>query len=331
MAVVNPPFALQGADAAPVIQHPALLFRRALGGLIQQEGVANINGNNDLRVVQTGAGAMSVTVNKGGAYIKADEGGGATTSTPEGGYYYAYNDGDVVLTIAAASTSNPRIDLVVAQIRDKKDGTAVTGDDWTLAVVTGTPAGSPTAPATPLTAIVLAQVAVAANATSILTANITDRRVKVTALNRFIGARAHHTAGTSINDGVETLVTFGGETTDSDAFHDVSTNPSRFTIPTDGIYSLAAQISLPADPDGRRTLSFRKGAAGVAGAGTLLAQVNVPPPPTNTVIIQAVCPTVPLVAGDHVELFITHTSGAAQVLNTGDSATWFSIKRDGVL
>jgi predicted secreted protein len=47
---------------------------------------------------------------------------------------------------------------------------------WSLAVVTGTPAASPSEPAAPANSIVLAMVSVAALATSITNANITDRR-----------------------------------------------------------------------------------------------------------------------------------------------------------
>jgi hypothetical protein len=45
-------------------------------------------------------------------------------------------------------------------------------------VVAGTPAGSPSAPATPANSISLATIAVAAGATTIVTANITDTRTR---------------------------------------------------------------------------------------------------------------------------------------------------------
>lgn len=76
--------------------------------------------------------------------------------------------------LAASSAVNPRRDLIYAQVLD----TAL-GDGETRAKigrVTGTPAGSPTLPALPAGAIPLADVAVAANATQITTANITDLR-----------------------------------------------------------------------------------------------------------------------------------------------------------
>lgn len=74
----------------------------------------------------------------------------------------------------ASSTTNPRKDLIVAQVLDASIGDADTRTK--LLRVTGTPAGSPTLPAVPTGAIPLAEVQVAANATQITSANIVDLR-----------------------------------------------------------------------------------------------------------------------------------------------------------
>ena len=74
----------------------------------------------------------------------------------------------------ASSTTNPRRDLIVLQVLDGSIGDAETrGRLWR---VTGTPSATPVLPALPLGAIPLADVAVAANATQITSANITDLR-----------------------------------------------------------------------------------------------------------------------------------------------------------
>lgn len=78
------------------------------------------------------------------------------------------------LTISAASSTNPRIDRVVLRL----DPTA---NSIALAVLTGTPAASPTAPALTQTdagvyEISLAQVLVPAAAVSIIAGNVTDER-----------------------------------------------------------------------------------------------------------------------------------------------------------
>lgn len=78
------------------------------------------------------------------------------------------------IDLPASSTTNPRRDLVVAQVLDASIGDADTRTRiWS---VTGTPAGSPVLPSLPTGAIPLAEVAVAANATQVISANITDLR-----------------------------------------------------------------------------------------------------------------------------------------------------------
>ena len=78
------------------------------------------------------------------------------------------------LTIAAASSSNPRIDLVVARVNYLTSSISI-------AVKTGTPASTPVAPTATQSAgstweIPLAQVAVAKNAVTIAAADVTDLR-----------------------------------------------------------------------------------------------------------------------------------------------------------
>lgn len=76
--------------------------------------------------------------------------------------------------LAASSTTNPRRDLIYAQVLDTGLGDGETRTK--IGRVTGAPAGSPALPALPAGAIPLADVAVAANATQITSANITDLR-----------------------------------------------------------------------------------------------------------------------------------------------------------
>jgi hypothetical protein len=70
-----------------------------------------------------------------------------------------------------------------------------------LQVVAGTPAGSPVAPATPANSISLATVAVAAGATALTTANITDTRVLVTTNIPESGDISSVTAGNGLSGG----------------------------------------------------------------------------------------------------------------------------------
>jgi hypothetical protein len=132
---------------------------------------------SELAVTQTGSPSMAVTVKSGLAIVPGTEG------SKQGGYGVG-NDADLVLSISAAHATLARIDIVVFRVRD----TAYSGgvDSAVLEVVTGTPSGSPTAPATPANSLLLATVAVGAAVTSITNANITDNRNWLTAIGGII-------------------------------------------------------------------------------------------------------------------------------------------------
>lgn len=169
MSARNPCFVLLNGGA-----HPADTFRRALGSLISTPGVAGLN---DLQVTQNGGGTtLTVNVAAGNVTI-------AGTQASDQGTYECYNDASVTLTIASNSSGNPRNDLIVAQVLDDQysGGTHV----WQLAVVQGTPAVSPSDPATPANGFVLARVRVASGATGIVTSNITDLRRRVILVQPF--------------------------------------------------------------------------------------------------------------------------------------------------
>lgn len=161
------------------LSHPADNFRRALRfATINEQGVSPNDfwqGANALIVQQNGSPNMSVNVATGEALIKG------TQNLTTQGSYHLINDATVNLTIAASDPTNPRIDIVCAAIQDAAYSGA--SNQALLQVVTGTPAPSPSPPATPANAIVLAQVAVAANATSIVSGNITDTRPNVSSIH----------------------------------------------------------------------------------------------------------------------------------------------------
>lgn len=138
-----------------------------------QSGVVKGVGS-ELAVSQRGAGAnLSVDVATGRALI-------STTSTllspNETFKSWLYSDAVVNVPIATADPTNPRKDRIVAKFDMSVDPNTVASNIVTITVVAGTPAGSPSAPAEPANAITLAIIAVAAGATSIVNANITDSR-----------------------------------------------------------------------------------------------------------------------------------------------------------
>lgn len=174
MTVQTVPFALQNAS------HSAALFRQAASAPFASAGVL---GSAELLVTQLGSPGMGVLLKPGRAKIA-----GTAVAAPAGqswttqAMYDVLNDGDVTLTIATADATNPRIDLVYIQVQDSAySGSA---NQAIAGVVTGTPAPSPSAPATPSNAIALYRVAVAANATSIVNANLTRVVPMATLLGR---------------------------------------------------------------------------------------------------------------------------------------------------
>jgi microcystin-dependent protein len=139
---------------------------RALIAGLFDEGVTDLGSH---AVSEASPAGMSVEVSGGEAVVTGDD------QANQNNYFVQSISIDDV-TIAAADPTNPRIDLVVLQVRDPNAGGSA-GDDAIVTTVSGTPAGSPVAPALPASALLLAEVSVGAGATSILDADITDARV----------------------------------------------------------------------------------------------------------------------------------------------------------
>ncbi len=179
MALRNPPSWLQNGS------HPADNDRLSMQGIIATSGIFT---SGSLAVTQAGVPAMSVQVAAGwGALV-----GNFTTNM---GVYQFYNDAAASLAVTTADPSNPRIDRVVVTVNDSYYTGA--SNNVTFQVVPGTPAGVPVAPATPTMSLSLATIAVAAGATSIVNANITDTRTLITT-NLPVGDLTEVAAGTGI-------------------------------------------------------------------------------------------------------------------------------------
>lgn len=172
MGIVTPPGFLQNAGSVHTAEilrnHGAAMFNgaRAASSLVPRGGVHPALGGQ-CAVTQQGSPTMGVTVATGLVYVPGTE--GATQGT-----YSCMVSSTTNLTVTAANATLPRIDTVVATVRD----TAYSGanNDWLLQVIAGTAASSPVAPTIPNDSIALANISVAAAATQIVNANITDQR-----------------------------------------------------------------------------------------------------------------------------------------------------------
>lgn len=85
------------------------------------------------------------------------------TQQNDQGHYVIGSDTQESLTVTAADGSNPRHDLVIAQLRDDQYP-IFTGDDFIFDLIEGTPAGSPSDPTPPEDALVLGRLLIGAGA-----------------------------------------------------------------------------------------------------------------------------------------------------------------------
>jgi len=149
----------------------------------------------------------------------------AGTQTANQGLYIAYNDGATTVAIATASPTLPRIDRICVVVQDAFYG-GTANNQVIYQAVTGTPNASPVAPAAPNNAVTLALVAVAANATSIVDANITDSRVTAT-----LGENAFSASATAAN--TLTVNAIASQTGKLLKLND-STGAQKFAVSPDG-------------------------------------------------------------------------------------------------
>lgn len=95
------------------------------------------------------------------------------------GSYYVESTAVVNVVIAAADSTNPRKDVIVARVRDSVHAGGA-NDDWLVTVIEGTPASSPAVPTIDDSTLVLAIIDVEANETAIEDEHITDQRTSST-------------------------------------------------------------------------------------------------------------------------------------------------------
>lgn len=198
MAVQTVPYALQNAS------HSAAVFRQSASAPFASGGILGVG---ELAITQQSTPNMSVVLGAGRSKVP-----GTSVSPPAGfswttqAMYDVLNDAPLTLTIAASNPTNPRIDAVYEQVQDSFY--SGTNNQAIAGVVTGAPAAIPTAPAIPTNAILLGYIAVAANATTIVNANITTQAAVV------VLASGPHTA--VVNRAISALNQFSNPTSATD-------------------------------------------------------------------------------------------------------------------
>ena len=293
--------------------YDAVDFRNAISSLLNPAG--GVVGSGDYLVTAPSSG-MSVNVAAGQIWIPG-------TQVANQSQYYMLNDGTVSVTVPAADSTNPRIDLIVAQVIDTQYGGASnTGE---VVDVSGTPAASPAAPAAPANSITLAQVYVGAGVTSITSGNITDKRpfFYVTLVNQPAG-RLYNSANSEVAAGTNAQIS---NMTADFIQGGVTITNNGLVVPVAGIYAVTAQIvyqngSDSTVPSGQYTFNVYKNGALILGN-----QIQVGA--TNSFATPLVASSISLAAGDAIELWGYTSSAQNAYTYPGSTKTWLSVSKVG--
>lgn len=165
MAIHTPLWLQKANEEDPDIEYPASEFRQLIADVFN-EGI--LTGG---AVSERGAGAnFTVDVAVFRCVIDGDDG-------TDQGSYLVWSDAVENITVSAAPGSDSRIDLVVIEVNDEQAGGTGSLPFGRARVIAGTPAGSPSAPAVPDTAIGIATIGpITPATTSIEDPLITDIR-----------------------------------------------------------------------------------------------------------------------------------------------------------
>jgi hypothetical protein len=160
-------WAIQAEDA------PAQIARLIANALLE-EGVVDVAGDS-FKVEEDTGSNMQIKVGSGTVGDLCVIDGDAVAV--QGTYVGQHANATQTLVVAASDASDDRIDRVIARVYD--DDADSSGNSYMdIEVLTGTPAGSPTAPALPSGAISLATIEVDASVTAVTNADITDLRAE---------------------------------------------------------------------------------------------------------------------------------------------------------
>lgn len=135
------------------------------------------------------------------------------------------------------------------------------------------------------------------------------------------GAKVLHSAGYTYPNGADTVMAWGAEDYDTDGYHDNTTNNSRLTAPTNGLYLVG--FSLRSDPttqSARIQASIRKNSVIVPGGSFEIATVGTV---SSEFGIGGSAPTY-MTAGQYVEVYLFHNTGSTRNAVVAESGFWIA-------
>ena len=120
--------------------------------------------------------------------------------------------------------------------------------------------------------------------------------------NKRAKAQVYHNADQSVANSTETALAFNSERFDNDTIHDTSSNNSRLTCKTAGLYLIVANVRWDANTTGGRVLNIR------LNGGTKIAESAAAPTPSS-VMSHNLTTIYQLAVNDYVEVVATQFSG----------------------
>jgi len=119
--------------------------------------------------------------------------------------------------------------------------------------------------------------------------------------------RVYQTVSQNIPTGGWTSMDFQAEEFDTDNGHDNTTNPSRFTVVTPGLWSFSGKVAWDSNTTDRRQTRWRKN-----GSTVVIGSENSVAPASTLTIQQAATVEVRMAVGDYIELQAGHGSGTTR-------------------
>jgi hypothetical protein len=153
--------------------------------------------------------------------------------------------------------------------------------------------------------------------TGVSTAKLADAAVTVAKMASFPAVQVHRTANQTIANSSLTALTFdtgnATEDFDTDTMHSLSTNPSRLTATTAGVYVICASATFTAAAATDDLLQLKQGGSTVL-ASTAISSGN------NWGDVTSVCAIAKLAAADYVEAYVEQNSGGGLDITAANAA-----------
>ena len=170
-----------------------------------------------------------------------------------------------------------------------------------------------------------ARLAVGTNGYGLVADSTASTGLKWSPAESFHGAYVYKSTTQSLANDTQVAITFDSEVSDSDGYHDNTTNNTRLTVPAGlgGNYAVTGTINFIGNATGVRYVVVKKN-------GNIFYYTVINNAGTVECMFQAT-QVIPLDAGDYVELFGIQTSGGSLNVNGGQTFyTNFSIALIGV-